>query len=643
MATNATKGSAVGASPGFAQLSLWLAGALGIWLGLLALRSFVAMVVWNAAEDAPAAAMGLIALGVYGAGLLAWLPARFLGGANPAWRFGLLLALLTVARQALPGEILSPTLAFATVIAWLWWLPSYLQEAARRGSISAVPGAVVLGMGAAVAGQTALHGVDLTLLTGPWSILGALIIAGLFLFTLRPFAPAETAPFPAGAEAAAARGALVLGPYLFLQMTYLTQLGRGEMLTGWSLPVLSGLLQLSLLGALLAVLWQPPRIVRILLGLVGLALLVPGELGGLAFLGLILIQAGLGAALGGAFAPSATSAAPVTRRISGRIFGQVAAGAFAFFVMLFLFYSVYGMPILWPIAAAAVVLIGALPAGGALRASLTPAYLLVGMALIGLLGGVIPASGSKPAAAGPAPRELKVLTYNLHQGFDYDSAPGLQRLASVIEGADAGLVALQEIPRGANLSGGHDLAAWLRWRFPQYHLVYGPQAGDMFGNVVMSKYPITESGAERYHLVTESGLTDQGSPPRGLVWATVPTQAGNLLFVSTHLTAYSGYDADREAQAAVLVKLWDKRPHTIIGGDFNADPSDKAITTLIGAGLQDLPAVKGLGTAHTYPAVGSDERLDYIFGSPEVEVTTAEILQSLASDHLPVTVTVRLK
>lgn len=626
------------------SLCLWIAGALGLWLGMMALRGYVAMVVWNAAEDAPALTMGLIALSVFAVGLLAWLPARFLGGPRPAWRFGLLLAVLTVARQVLPGELLSPALSFATVIAWLWWLPSFLQEVARRGLARGVTPAVLLGLVVQVAGQTALHGIEITLLTGLWSILGAILIAGTFLLALHRFmgAPAQAASLARGVEAGVARGALLLGPYLFVQMTYLTQVGRAQMLTGWSLATVSGLIQLSLLVALLAVLWTPPRLVRVLLGLMAIGLLNLGDLSGSAYLGLLLIQPGLAVALHAAFSPSASEARS-TSPVSGRIYGLTAAGAFSYFVLLFLFYSVYGMPVLWPVGAAVVAVIGTLSGAGAPgERRLGSALVAVGVGLLGLAGGLIPASQAS-VAAGPAPRELKVLNYNIHQGFDYYSAPGLQRLARVIEESKADLVGLQEIPRGANLSGGHDLASWLRWRFPGYQVVYGPKAGDMFGNIIMSRYAIAAWGAERYDLVTEDSIANQASPPRGLVWATVSTEGGELLFISTHLTAYAGYDADRTAQAEALVKLWNGRARTIIAGDFNAGPADQAIKSLVTAGLQDLPAAKGLGTTATYPAIQPDERLDYLFGSADLEVLSVEVGGPPASDHLPVRATVRLR
>lgn len=637
------------------SLGLWIAGALGLWLGMLALRAYVAMVVWNAAEDAPALTMGLIALSVFAVGLLAWVPARLLGGARPAWRFGLLLAVLTLLRQALPGELLSPALSFATVIAWLWWLPAFLQEVARRGSARILAPAVLLGLMAQVAGQTALHGIEFTLLTGLWSILGALVIVGVFLLTLHQSmgAPASEASLPRGVERGAARGALFLGPYLFLQMTYLTQLGRAEMLTGWSLAAVSAIIQLSLLVALLAVAWTQPRLVRILLGLVAVALLVPGELSGSAYLGVLLVQPGLAVLLGAAFGPSASAApsastatsseANPTRPVSGLIYSLTAAGAFSFFVLLFLFYSVYGMPILWPVGAVVLVALGAIPGEGApTERRLGPAFVGVGVGLLGLAGGLIPASSASVAAA-PAPRELKVLNYNIHQGFDYYSAPGLQRLARVIEEADADLIGLQEIPRGANLSGGHDLATWLRWRFPGYQVVYGPKAGDMFGNIIMSRYPITAWASERYDLVTEDSIANQASPPRGLVWATLSTEGGEVLFISTHLTAYSGYDADRNAQAEALVRLWKGRERTVIAGDFNAGPTDQAIKSLVAAGLQDLPAAKGLGATATYPAIDPNERLDYLFASADMEVVSVEVGGPPASDHLPVRARIRLK
>src|SRR5688572_31516784 len=70
-----------------AFVPFWLWGALGVWLGVHALRAYFTMVVWNVAEDAPATQMGLVALGVWVVGLAAWLPARALGQRRAVWLF----------------------------------------------------------------------------------------------------------------------------------------------------------------------------------------------------------------------------------------------------------------------------------------------------------------------------------------------------------------------------------------------------------------------------------------------------------------------------------------------------------------------------------------------------------------------------
>ncbi|MCG0238351.1 MAG: endonuclease/exonuclease/phosphatase family protein [Firmicutes bacterium] len=190
--------------------------------------------------------------------------------------------------------------------------------------------------------------------------------------------------------------------------------------------------------------------------------------------------------------------------------------------------------------------------------------------------------------------------------------------------------------RGWNLSGGVDLVAWLRRRFPGYHLVYGPMNGPLWGNVILSRYPVAEWGTYPY----ARGASDF---PRGLVWAWIETEAGDLLFISTHLSAYAGFDADRAREAAELVDFWNRRPRTVIAGDFNARPGEPAIARVLAAGLRDIPAARGLGEAFTYSAGDPYERIDYVFASPDVVPVAADVPATLASDHLPVLVTVRLQ
>jgi len=166
--------------------------------------------------------------------------------------------------------------------------------------------------------------------------------------------------------------------------------------------------------------------------------------------------------------------------------------------------------------------------------------------------------------------------------------------------------------------------------------VYGPMNGDLWGNVILSRYPVRESGAERYP-------TRVSKFQRGLTWATIPTVAGDLLFVTTHFTAYAGYGVDRTGQAGDLLTFWKERPRTIIVGDVNAGPNEEPLRRLLSGKLADVSTKHGLGTAFTYSSAQPYERRDYIFSSPDVESLAASIPKTTASDHLPFEARVRVR
>jgi endonuclease/exonuclease/phosphatase family metal-dependent hydrolase len=232
-----------------------------------------------------------------------------------------------------------------------------------------------------------------------------------------------------------------------------------------------------------------------------------------------------------------------------------------------------------------------------------------------------------------APARLKVLTYNIQHGFDPESVPVVQRLARFIESRDADVVALQEVGRAALVHGGSDLVTYLRWRLPRYQVVYGPTR-DLAGNVILSRYPVRNSG----HVLLER---QSDAAARGLTWATIATEAGEALLVSTHLDGFRSEDSS--AETAELARFWAGRPRTLIGGDFNSVPGDRALEILTAASLVDLAAAAGAGGEGTFRRRGRSRRLDYVWGSPDVDALSAVVLPVPLSDHLPVEVTVRLR
>lgn len=610
-----------------AEAAFLVVGAAGIWLGIHAVRAFLTMVTWNVAEDAPPAYMASVAFGVWAVGILVGPATRLAGGPRPVWRFGLLLGLLSVARQAVVGEFITPALSFASLVLWLWWLPAFLRAFTRAGFGRLIAPAVSLGVAAQVAGQAAMHGLDLPMMRGFWSVLGAALLAGTFLVALRrstaPAAQAGTAPPPTAHGEG--MGAVGLFLFLFLQLTLAANLGLIQMMTGWGLPGATALALTGLAAGVALMAWAPRLPGNLGLGLLAVAAAYGSMTASWDGWLLVPLQALLGALLAASFAPGRARHPERTAVVGGLLF----------VVLVFLYYSRYGWPSLWPLAVAAM---AALAMRGGRISSKWELRPLVALALIALAGvglNLLPFSRAVPASA-PVSGELKVFNYNIHQGLDTFSLPSMQQIAGLIERADADLVALQEVNRGWNLSGGVDLVAWLRWRFPDYHVIYGPMNGELWGNIIMSRYPVSDWGVRRF----PAGVSNF---PRGLVWVEVEAAGGSIRMVSTHFTPFAGFDADRNAQAEDLLRFWAQRPRTIIAGDFNAHPTHRAIQLLLEGGLGEVTRGHGLWESLTYPAAAPVERRDYIFMSPDFTALSASIPQTLASDHLPVAATLKLR
>ena len=65
-------------------------------------------------------------------------------------------------------------------------------------------------------------------------------------------------------------------------------------------------------------------------------------------------------------------------------------------------------------------------------------------------------------AAGGLP--VRVMSYNLHQGFDTGGSLAIEEQAKVIEEAGPDIVALQEVSRGWVVDGSFDMLVWLSRR-----------------------------------------------------------------------------------------------------------------------------------------------------------------------------------
>jgi endonuclease/exonuclease/phosphatase family metal-dependent hydrolase len=113
--------------------------------------------------------------------------------------------------------------------------------------------------------------------------------------------------------------------------------------------------------------------------------------------------------------------------------------------------------------------------------------------------------------------------------------------------------------------------------------------------------------------------------------------------INTHLDEH--VKANREASVRQLVGWLNLETPTVVVGDFNAEPGDRALAALSESVLRRVP-VDG-GTAHGFTGVGGT-MIDHIFVSRHWTIEDAGIARHrpggrLPSDHWPVWVDARLE
>lgn len=240
-------------------------------------------------------------------------------------------------------------------------------------------------------------------------------------------------------------------------------------------------------------------------------------------------------------------------------------------------------------------------------------------------------------AGGGRFRELDVLTYNIHHGQGEDGALDLERIARLIEDTGAEVVALQEVDRHFGARSEYvDQPAWFAKRLRMQvrfapNLDLEPEAPGrprrQYGTAILSRYPIIASHNTLLPMYP-------GQEQRGLLEATVAARGSFVRVANTHLTHNNNAERQEQADKVVEVLSGSRRP-TVLAGDLNATPDAPEIKTLT-AVLKDGWVEAGDGPGYTYDAVNPTKRIDFLLHSANVATKKIEVLDTQASDHLPV-------
>jgi endonuclease/exonuclease/phosphatase family metal-dependent hydrolase len=227
-------------------------------------------------------------------------------------------------------------------------------------------------------------------------------------------------------------------------------------------------------------------------------------------------------------------------------------------------------------------------------------------------------------------KELRVLTYNIHIGIGMDDKLDLQRIAKTVTEQQPDLVALQEVDRFTDRTQKLDEVeelARLTGMEAVFGKTFGRSNGD-YGIAILSKLPVL---AGSYTQLPRLGQRED----RGVTSVILSLNSQIIRFACTHFCHES--EERRIMQAEKINELFtgDGIP-TIIGGDFNAKPEDKSITTLKTLWMDATDAKP------TFPAPSPNIKIDYIFCYPHkiFKVKKTKVVEdSVSSDHRPVLTT----
>jgi endonuclease/exonuclease/phosphatase family metal-dependent hydrolase len=642
------------------QIRGWATTSLTVLLGLQLLRVLFPSLVGylRDAQDVEALTLAPVALGIFAVSFLGGLIRRVAGPRRALWITAGGVGIVRLAEQVSVYPALDLGLSAAGVALFLLFVPNALgnARASGAGGTTRFGFALLLGM----ATDTAIH-IGARTLDLSWhpGIVPVAIVAGLAVGLFVALRASASAIGPqAASDGSWGRGFALaaLGPWLFLQLLVYQNVARVSALTGWETPAAGTLIVLGNALGLAVAAWvarsrlntSGPAIVAGLLltgsliyaeptGIPGALLLLIGQIPSLVLA--MMLFAGLGR--------------DAVRTGLARTTVASGVGQILFVLLTFLYYVTYDIAlgfraqVMLPVAALLVGIGAAVASRGQpdlgerdereekdeKPASYQPA--VAGLPLL-IAPLALALTWSKPQAIQPDPANtaIRVIDYNVHNGFNTAGRLDLEALAAIIEESGADAVGLQEISRGWLIWGGVDMLAWLSQRLDMPY-VSGPTSDAQWGNLILSRYPILR--AEAFPLPPDDVLLR-----RGYIVAEIDVGSGTLTLIDTHFSHRDQDTAIREMQASVLARAWGGAAATVIVGDMNAAPDSDAMQTLSGAGLINVAAEICPPPVHTSPADNPDRQIDYIWVSPDLGFSDCEIPPIPASDHLPVIATITL-
>ncbi|HEX6132131.1 MAG TPA: endonuclease/exonuclease/phosphatase family protein [Actinomycetota bacterium] len=540
---------------------------------------------------------------------------------DPPVGIGAAVVALAVARVAL--QLVDPIPLWLAALAVAVGLTALTLEFERsRTGRASFATSVVLGLAIDATILGIFETWDPAWQTGPAATAAGILLPVAAVGSVIAGRRGEVRASPEGAPWAA----VLVGPFLLVHVPFLHNVAFVTSETGLSVAVGTVLILVGDALALVAaagVLARSDRAAAIAAGGVAVA--------GVAVLALVdgppvgvvvpIASAAAGTSLAVATAPAAPGAAPAWRTHAWFALGAAlfVGGAFAYQIDVDA-----PLPIprsTFPIVAAALVGAGAFRRHEPTRRSNAVAAVpLAGAVVVSVLL-LSPVDDAEAPGA-----TLRIVSWNIHTAVDDAGQVVLDDVLDTIRRQSPDVVILQEVGRGWPIAGQADDLEWLA-RHLGMSSVWAPAADGQFGNAILTSAPVELDRV----LALPYG---EGPQLRSALGAVVGGEAP-LLVVDAHLQ--NGDRAStRRRQVEAILAVWGDRTPLVLAGDLNMQPEEEHVRLLEAAGLvsaQDAIGDPADPTARDPLHPG--DRVDWIWVSPELEMTRFEIVRSDASDHLP--------
>jgi endonuclease/exonuclease/phosphatase family metal-dependent hydrolase len=213
----------------------------------------------------------------------------------------------------------------------------------------------------------------------------------------------------------------------------------------------------------------------------------------------------------------------------------------------------------------------------------------------------------------PLPRPLRVLTVNIHKGFNaFNRRFVLHELREAVRAEGSDLVFLQEVEGGSGPARAASIGAQYEFLADQiwHEHAYGRNAvaeGQDHGNAVLSRLPVLRSGNHDVSL--------PGVEPRGLLHCVLARPAGlpALHVMCVHLGLSEGHRRHQLRRLCEVVGQEVPADATlVVAGDFN-DWRSRADALLAPCGLTEVFRQAHGRHARSFPARMPLLRLDRIY------------------------------